>query len=158
MLFFLQQSLYQKFFFKFIQFKCKDICYSNSFFYYLFYPITYLIIRFTDIILRRFLKTESDQIQLSFPKVELGNYIEEQIESTDDKESLDSEIQIFQNALDFSEVRAKEAMVPRAELVAVEENTPIKDQRIFLLKQDFLKYQFTKIQLIKLWDMFMFLI
>ena len=104
-----------------------------AFFFYLFYPITYLIIRFTDVILRRFLKTESDQIQLSFSKVELGNYIEEQIESTDDKESLDSEIQIFQNALDFSEVRAKEAMVPRAELVAVEENTPIKDiQNLFI--------------------------
>ena len=35
-----------------------------AFFFYLFYPITYLIIRFTDVILRRFLKTESDQIQL----------------------------------------------------------------------------------------------
>ncbi len=110
-----------------------------AFFFYLFYPITYLIIRFTDVILRRFLKTESDQIQLSFSKVELGNYIEEQIESTDDKESLDSEIQIFQNALDFSEVRAKEAMVPRAELVAVEENTPIKDVKNLFIETGFSK-------------------
>ena len=110
-----------------------------AFFFYLFYPITYLIIRFTDVILRRFLKTESDQIQLSFSKVELGNYIEEQIESTDDKESLDSENQIFQNALDFSEVRAKEAMVPRAELVAVEENTPIKDVKNLFIETGFSK-------------------
>ena len=110
-----------------------------AFFFYLFYPITYLIIRFTDVILRRFLKTESDQIHLSFSKVELGNYIEEQIESTDDKESLDSEIQIFQNALDFSEVRAKEAMVPRAELVAVEENTPIKDVKNLFIETGFSK-------------------
>ena len=115
-----------------------------AFFFYLFYPITYLIIRFTDVILRRFLKTESDQIQLSFSKVELGNYIEEQIESTDDKESLDSEIQIFQNALDFSEVRAKEAMVPRAELVAVEENTPIKD-----IKNLFIETGFSKLPIYK---------
>ena len=115
-----------------------------AFFFYLFYPITYLIIRFTDVILRRFLKTESDQIQLSFSKVELGNYIEEQIESTDDKESLDSEIQIFQNALDFSEVRAKEAMVPRAELVAVEENTPIKE-----IKNLFIETGFSKLPIYK---------
>ena len=115
-----------------------------AFFFYLFYPITYLIIRFTDIILRRFLKTESDQIQLSFSKVELGNYIEEQIESTDDKESLDSEIQIFQNALDFSEVRAKEAMVPRAELIAVEENTPIKE-----IKNLFIETGFSKLPIYK---------
>ena len=115
-----------------------------AFFFYLFYPITYLIIRFTDVILRRFLKTESDQIQLSFSKVELGNYIEEQIESTDDKESLDSEIQIFQNALDFSEVRAKEAMVPRAEIVAVEENTPIKE-----IKNLFIETGFSKLPIYK---------
>ena len=115
-----------------------------AFFFYLFYPITYLIIRFTDVILRRFLKTESDQIQLSFSKVELGNYIEEQIESTDDKESLDSEIQIFQNALDFSEVRAKEAMVPRAELIVVEENTPIKE-----IKNLFIETGFSKLPIYK---------
>ena len=97
-----------------------------AFFYYLFYPITYLIIQFTDIILKYFLKTDSDQVQLSFSKVDLGNFIEEQLESTQDKESLDSEIRIFQNALDFSEVKAKEAMVPRAEIVAVDEDTPIE--------------------------------
>ena len=50
-------------------------------FYYLFYPITYLIIQFTDIILSRFFKTNSDKVQLSFSKVELGNFIEEQVES-----------------------------------------------------------------------------
>jgi CBS domain containing-hemolysin-like protein len=40
---------------------------------------------------------------------------------------LDSEIQIFQNALDFSEVKTREAMVPRAEVIAVEEKTSIED-------------------------------
>ena len=96
-------------------------------FYYLFYPITFLIIELTDVILKRFLNTETDQIQLSFSKIELGNYIEEQLESAHDKESLDSEIQIFQNALDFSEVKTREAMVPRAEVIAVEESTSLDE-------------------------------
>src|SRR5210317_1075000 len=96
-------------------------------FYYIFYPFTFLVIELTDLILKRFLNTESDQIQLSFSKLELGNYIEEQLESTHDKENLDSEIQIFQNALDFSEVKTKEAMVPRAEVVAVEEETSLEE-------------------------------
>ena len=96
-------------------------------FYYLFYPITFLIIELTDVILKRFLNTETDQIQLSFSKIELGNYIEEQLESTHDKESLDSEIQIFQNALDFSDVKTREAMVPRAEVIAVEESTSLEE-------------------------------
>ena len=89
-------------------------------FYFLFYPITYSIIEFTDIILKRFFKTGNDEVQLSFSKVELGNYIEEQLESSQNKENLDSEIEIFQKALDFSEVKTREAMVPMAEVIAVE--------------------------------------
>ena len=103
-------------------------------FYYLFYPITYLIIQFTDIILSRFFKTNSDKVQLSFSKVELGNFIEEQVESIYDKDNLDSEIKIFQNALEFSEVRAKEAMVPRAELVAVDQNTPVEELKSLFIE------------------------
>ena len=98
-----------------------------AFFYALFYPITFLIIEFTDVILKQFFKTGSDKVQLSFSKVELGNYIDEQLESYNNKENLDSEIQIFQNALDFSEVKTREAMVPRAEVIAVEEKTSIED-------------------------------
>ena len=96
-------------------------------FYFLFYPITYSIIEFTDIILKRFFKTGNDEVQLSFSKVELGNYIEEQLESSQNNENLDTEIEIFQKALDFSEVKTREAMVPRAEVIAVEEQTSIED-------------------------------
>ena len=96
-------------------------------FYYIFYPITFLIIELTDVILKRFLNTDTDQVQLSFSKIELGNYIEEQLESAKDKEELDSEIQIFQNALDFSDVKTREAMVPRAEVIAVEESTSLEE-------------------------------
>ena len=38
-------------------------------FYYVFYPITFLIIELTDEILKRFLNTETDQVQLSFSKI-----------------------------------------------------------------------------------------
>ncbi len=98
-----------------------------AFFYVLFLPITYLIIQLTDLILKNFLNTETDQVQLSFSKIELGNYIEEQLESSKDKENLDAEIQIFQNALEFSEVKTREAMVPRAEVIAVEETTSLEE-------------------------------
>ena len=67
----------------------------------------------------KFFSTEGDQVQLTFSKIELGNYIEEQLESTKDIDNVDSEIQIFQNALDFSEVKVSEAMVPRTEVVSI---------------------------------------
>ena len=60
-------------------------------------------------------------------KVELGNYISEQMESVEEHDDVDSEIQIFQNALDFSEVKAREVMLPRTEIIAVEVNDSIKN-------------------------------
>ena len=64
---------------------------------------------------------------MTFSKIELGNYIEEQLESTKDIDKVDSEIQIFQNALDFSEVKAREAMVPRTEIVSIENSASLAE-------------------------------
>jgi CBS domain containing-hemolysin-like protein len=96
-------------------------------FFTLFNPITLMVIKLSDYILIKFFKTKGDQIQLTFSKSELGNYIEEQLESTKDIENVDSEIQIFKNALDFTEVKAREAMVPRTEIVAIENNADLDE-------------------------------
>ncbi len=98
----------------------KIFAFPTSIFYVLFAPITSMIIKLSDLILIKFFKTKGDKIQLTFSKIELGNYIEEQLESTKDINNVDSEIQIFKNALDFSEVKVREAMVPRTEIVAIE--------------------------------------
>lgn len=97
------------------------------FFYVIFSPISEFVVWLSDSILRVFFKTEGDEVQLSFSKIELGNYISEQMETVDDREELDTEIQIFQNALDFSELRSREVMVPRMEVVAVDLNTPVAE-------------------------------
>jgi len=70
--------------------------------------------------LKRFFKTENDQVCLYFSKAELGNYITEQMSAVEDNEEMDSEIQIFQNALDFSGVKARDVMTPRTEIVAID--------------------------------------
>jgi len=111
-----------------------------AFFFYLFAPITFVVMQLTNFVLRSFFKTAPKQMQLSFSKVELGHYIEEQLESTDNRENIDSEIQIFQNALEFSEVKARDAMVPRADVISVEMNNSIEE-----LKQLFAKTGFSKI-------------
>lgn len=99
----------------------------TAFFYAFFFPITSMIIILSDYILIKFFKTKGDQVQLTFSKIELGNYIEEQLESTKDMDTVDSEIQIFQNALDFSEVKVREAMVPRTEIIATEISASLSD-------------------------------
>ena len=95
-------------------------------FYVLFTFISDFVIWISDLVLKHLFKTEGDQIQMAFTKVELGNYISEQMESVEADEEVDSEIQIFQNALEFSEVKAREVMVPRTEIIAVEINDSIK--------------------------------
>jgi magnesium and cobalt exporter, CNNM family len=95
-------------------------------FYMLFSVISDFVIWISDVVLKYFFKTDGDQIQLAFTKVELGNYISEQMESVEEDDEVDSEIQIFQNALEFSEVKSREVMIPRTELVAVEIHDSIK--------------------------------
>ena len=96
-------------------------------FYYLFYPITFFVIKITDGVLLLFFKTAAEVAEISFSKGELGDYIVKQVESVLDKEKLDSEIQIFQNALEFSDLKAREVMVPRAELVAIDIDKDIQE-------------------------------
>ena len=96
-------------------------------FYLLFSFFSSFVIWISDFVLKTFFKTKGDEVQLAFTKVELGNYISEQMESVEADDEVDSEIIIFQNALEFSEVKAREAMVPRTELTAIEIHDSIKN-------------------------------
>jgi CBS domain containing-hemolysin-like protein len=110
------------------------------FFYQLFYFVSTFILWISDFILKKFFKTEGDQVQLYFTKVELGNYITEQMSTVEDHENVDSEIQIFQNALEFSGVKARDIMTPRTELAAVDIYDSISE-----LKEMFIETGYSKI-------------
>ena len=89
-------------------------------FYQLFWLISEFVMWISNVVLKKFFKTEGDEVQLEFSKVELGDYISEQMEAGHQDEDIDSEIQIFQNALEFSAVKTREVMIPRTEIVAIE--------------------------------------
>ena len=95
-------------------------------FYHVLSPLTNAFLWFSNVILRRFFKTSEDHIPTAFSRVELEEYVTEQVESTDD-EDLDSEVQIFHNALTFNDRKAREVMVPRAEVTAVDRYVLIKE-------------------------------
>ncbi|CAM4308136.1 hemolysin family protein [Gillisia limnaea] len=97
------------------------------FFYLLFSFVSSFVIWISDLILKRFFKTEGDEVQLAFSKLELGNFISEQMETVEFDDDVDSEIQIFQNALEFSEIRAREVMIPRTEIVGVNHDVAPRD-------------------------------
>jgi len=96
-------------------------------FYLFFWPISWFCIQISDFILKTFFKSNGDALQLTFSKLELGNYITEQMESVQLQEDLDTEIQIFQNALDFGGLKAREVMVPRTEMISMHTDTEIKE-------------------------------
>ena len=88
-------------------------------FYLVFDIISTFIMWISDTILKLFFKTEGDEVQEAFTKVELGNYINEQMETVEDDEEMDTEVLIFKNALEFSEIKSREVMIPRTEIIAV---------------------------------------
>ena len=105
----------------------------SYFFFKLFFYISSFIIWISDFILRKFFKTQGDYVPSFFSKTELGNYINEQMSTVQDDETVDSEIQIFQNALEFSGVKAREIMTPRTELVAIEINDAVENlEKLFV--------------------------
>ena len=97
------------------------------FFFKLLTPISWVVMGVANAVLKYVFKTDDDQESLTFTKTELGNYINEQVGTANKDEELDSEIQIFQNALEFSEVRAREVMVPRTEMVSIDRRQSIAE-------------------------------
>jgi len=107
-------------------------------FYRLFYYISTFFIWIADFVLSKFLKTEGSQIQL-FSRIELGNYITEQMSTVEEDEEVDSEIQIFQNALEFSGVKARDIMTPRTEIVDVDLFDTVDDLKAMFVETGYSK-------------------
>ena len=114
------------------------------FFYLILYVFSYIINGISDFFLRVFFKTNADEQQTEFSKEELGNYISEQLETGNNDEEVDSEIQIFQNALEFQKVKAREIMVPRTEIMAIEIHETVTQ-----LKDSFINTGYSKILVYK---------
>ncbi len=79
-----------------------------------------LITWLSEVILKAFFRVESEGKELVFNQVDLYNFLLEKTSNMDDDEEVETEIQIFQNALEFSKVKARECMVPRNEIRAID--------------------------------------
>lgn len=109
------------------------------FFYIIFYYISSFITAISNFFLKVFFNTNGDEEENEFGKEELGQYIEQELENVKDDEELDSEIQIFQNALEFHNVKAREVMIPRTEVVAVDLNETITNVRELFVETGYSK-------------------
>ena len=111
-------------------------------FYIIFSPLTNTVTLISDYILNKFFNTDSKESRLSFTKVELENFIENEIQHS--QQEIDTEIEIFQNALELSEIKARDIMVPRTEIIAIDLKMNIKD-----VKKVFIDTGFSKLPVYK---------
>src|SRR4030042_5388419 len=110
--------------------------------YIILYPFVFLIVNFVNIILKKFAGTGSLSINKNpvFGKRDLYHLISEGSEKAKDDNSDLDELKLFQNALEFSNVKVRDCMIPRTEIVAMDIHSNIED-----LKQRFIETGFSKI-------------
>lgn len=116
---------------------------------YPIYIILYPLARFTTLcacfIMSIFkIKIKDETRDATFTKTELNNLIQTSIEDADEKQNIDKDVLIFQNALDFSNIKVRDCFVPRTEIEAVEVNTSLED-----LKSVFIESGHSKIVVFK---------
>ena len=101
---------------------------------FIIYILLYPISKFSSLLSGLFLKLGGvknldNPGNQSLGKVDLDYFIQQRIEDAPKHSELDTEVKIFQNALDFSNVRLRDCIVPRTEIVACDMATAIEDLR-----------------------------
>ena len=115
-------------------------------FFIIFYPVSKLTIYISNFILVTFFKAKIPEKQenIVFGKVDIDNLMNEKMAKQKINKTDALDFKIFQNALDFSEVKLRECMIPRTEIIAVKNDSEIED-----LQQKFIETGLSKILVFK---------
>lgn len=87
--------------------------------YILLFIPTEIVLFLSNLILKLF-KTEGDTDEKVFSKVDLEHYVQDLNDRIKEEEDFGNEMQILQNALDFSSLKARDCMIPRPEITGIE--------------------------------------
>ena len=103
-------------------------------FYLLLWPVSRLSTFLSKILLKiSGVKVDKDNDDGEFSKVDLDYLVQSSIDNASDNSQIDDEVRIFQNALDFSDTKVRDCMVPRTEICAVEKSSSLSDlKNIFI--------------------------
>ena len=109
------------------------------------YVVLYPISRFATLLSRGLLwlfgvKMEKEQDEKSFTRIDLDHLVQSSIDNAKSDEDIEEEVKIFQNALEFTETRVRDCMVPRTEMDAVEDTCDVEQ-----LKQMFIESGHSKV-------------
>lgn len=96
------------------------------------YTVLYPLTIFTMFLSNGFLKIfriDTKNGKTAFSKVDLNDYVRDLNERMDEESELDNEMQILQNALGFSQVKARDCMIPRTDIVALEVESSVEEMK-----------------------------
>lgn len=112
------------------------------FFYILLYPVTRIIIAISYFIIRIFTgkPVEKKSGEQAFGKIDLDHLLSKVKDQTPESEGEHHGIRIFQNVLDLSNIRLRDCMIPRNEIISMEEKSTVEE-----LRQKFIETGFSKI-------------
>lgn len=103
------------------------------------YPLTIFTMVISNGVLRLF-KVDTSNAKAVFSKVDLDDYVKDLSERMEEKNELDNEMEILQNALAFSNIKARDCMIPRTDIVALSIEDDIDE-----LKKQFIETGLSKI-------------
>lgn len=107
--------------------------------YWAFFIPVWIIILFSNLFLK-IMKTDIDDSQQVFTKIDLDHYVRDLNDRIEEDAHMENEIQILNNALEFSKIKARDCLVPRTDIVACN----IEDD-ISMLKEKFIASGLSKI-------------
>lgn len=110
--------------------------------YVLLFPVVYLILKITHLTLKTIFNIDFAADNPVFGRIDLDHYIEEVHTGLSQKNEVNSEIQIFQNALGFNEIKVRECMIPRTEIVTLAADEPIR-----MLREKFIETGLSRIMI-----------
>jgi putative hemolysin len=94
-----------------------------NFFHILFRPLTLLLVNLAQWVLRNLFQVRLVNKKEAFTKVDLAHFVQQ---SKDQKEQQELNTDLFENALSLPDIKIRECLVPRTEIVGVDLQTTIE--------------------------------
>ena len=114
--------------------------------YIILYPISRFATMLSNILLRVVgVKVQKNEDDIGFSKVDLDYLVQSSIDNAENQDDIEEEVRIFHNALDFSDTKVRDCMVPRTEIEAID----IDEATVEELKNAFIETGFSKLVVYK---------
>lgn len=106
---------------------------------FLLYVVLYPLAKVLSLLGRGLLRLTGNRIDRTatrnaLGKTDLDYFIQSSLPANEDEENLDPEVRIFQNALDFSNIKIRDCIVPRTEIQAVDTSTSLDDLKLHFIE------------------------